>query len=75
VYPLGVVKILGIIGIWNKKYPLIREWAYAGYFFNCVLAFAGNGLAPKGEYTMGALIAIVLLLVSYFTQKRLETSD
>lgn len=67
VYPLGVVKILGIIGMWNKNYPTIREWAYAGYFYNCVLAFFGNLLCDTGEFTAAAAVAIALLVVSYIT--------
>jgi hypothetical protein len=74
VYPLGVVKILGIIGLWLKKQHFIREWAYAGFFFNCVLAFVANAEYVHGEYTGGAVVAIVLILVSYFTRKRLEPS-
>lgn len=68
VYPLGVVKIMGIIGMWNRNYPTIREWAYAGYFYNCVLAFFGNYLCPTGEFALAALVAIALLVVSYIFQ-------
>ena len=72
VYPLGIVKILGVIGIWSKKYSIIREWAYAGYFYNCTLAFVGNAVTPGGVYTLGAIIAIILLIVSYFYQKKIQ---
>ena len=74
VYPLGVVKILGIIGMYSKKYPLIREWAYAGYLYNCLLAFAGNGLCPEGEFTAGAAVAVILLAVSYIYRRKVFTS-
>lgn len=74
VYPLGIVKILGIIGMYNKNYPVIREWAYAGYLYNCVLALAGNALCPEGEFTGGAVVAIVLLIVSYVFRKKVEPS-
>ncbi|WP_214627074.1 DoxX family protein [Paenibacillus agaridevorans] len=30
---LGVSKILGVIAILVPKFPLIKEWAYAGFFF------------------------------------------
>lgn len=68
VVPLGIVKILGIIGMWNRKFLTIREWAYAGYFYNCVLAFFGNLLCPTGEFTLAAVVAIALLVVSYFVK-------
>ncbi|GAA0375467.1 DoxX family protein [Bacillus horti] len=30
---LGVSKILGVIAILVPKFPLLKEWAYAGFFF------------------------------------------
>lgn len=30
---LGVWKILGVIAVLVPKFPLIKEWAYAGFFF------------------------------------------
>jgi len=30
---LGVWKILGVIGLLIPKFPLLKEWAYAGFFF------------------------------------------
>jgi hypothetical protein len=67
IYPLAVVKILGIIALWVKAIPnTLREWAYAGFFFNLVLAFHAHIGAQDGDQ-YGALIALVLLLVSRYT--------
>lgn len=33
IYIIGVWKIIGVIAILIPKYPLIKEWAYAGFFF------------------------------------------
>ncbi|MGI8951358.1 MAG: DoxX family protein [Chitinophagaceae bacterium] len=30
---LGVWKILGVIAVLVPKFPLLKEWAYAGFFF------------------------------------------
>ena len=30
---IGVWKILGVIAILIPKFPLLKEWAYAGFFF------------------------------------------
>ncbi len=30
---LGVWKILGVIAVLIPKFPLLKEWAYAGFFF------------------------------------------
>ena len=31
---LGVGKILGVVAVLIPKFPLLKEWAYAGFFFN-----------------------------------------
>jgi len=30
---LGIWKILGVVGVLIPKFPLLKEWAYAGFFF------------------------------------------
>ncbi len=30
---LGIGKILGVIAVLIPKFPLLKEWAYAGFFF------------------------------------------
>ena len=30
---LGIWKILGVIAVLIPKFPLLKEWAYAGFFF------------------------------------------
>ncbi len=66
IYPLAIAKILGLIAIWTNKSRSLKEWAYAGFFFNFVLAFAAHVMVNDGEF-MAPLIALVLLLVSYFS--------
>jgi hypothetical protein len=31
---LGVWKILGVVAVLVPKFPLLKEWAYAGFFFS-----------------------------------------
>ncbi|MBS2213724.1 DoxX family protein [Carboxylicivirga mesophila] len=70
IYPLAVAKILGLIAILTNASRLLKEWAYAGFFFDFVLAAAAHISVKDGE-EMGALIALALLLVSYiFGRKR-----
>jgi hypothetical protein len=66
VYPLAAVKILGILAIWFSKNRSIKEWAYAGFFFDFVLAFFAHIMIADGQF-FGAVIATVLLAASYFT--------
>jgi uncharacterized membrane protein len=35
---LGIVKVAGVIGILIPGYPRVTEWAYAGLFFDLMLA-------------------------------------
>ena len=69
VIPLAVVKILGLIAIWSRKSKTLLEWAYAGFFFDFVLAFFAHIMVNDGEFAASAF-AIVLLLTSYIFGKR-----
>ena len=69
VYPLSLAKILGLLAIWVEKSKTLKEWAYAGFFFDFVLAFFAHLMINDGDFA-GALIALVLLFVSYFFWKR-----
>ena len=71
IYPLAVAKILGLVAIWTKKSNILKEWAYAGFFFDFLLAFSAHINAGDGE-SVPAIIAMVLLLVSYNLEKRLD---
>ncbi|MGB1315471.1 MAG: DoxX family protein [Chitinophagales bacterium] len=70
IYPLAVAKILGIIAIWTKKSQCLKEWAYAGFFFDFVLAASAHISVSDGEF-IPAIVAIVLLFVSYFSEKKM----
>lgn len=70
IYPYAVAKILGIFALWYPKFKLIKEWAYAGFFFAFILAFFAHIMIGDGEQT-GAIIAMILLLVSYYYSKRI----
>ena len=68
VYPLAVVKLLGIVAILTKKSDILKEWAYAGFFFDFVLAFFAHVNIGDGEQ-FGAVVALVLWTVSYTFDK------
>ena len=71
IYPLAIAKLLGLITIWQTKYKTIKEWAYAGFFFNVVLAFFAHIMINDGEQ-MGAIIGLVLLPLSYSFGKKIR---
>jgi hypothetical protein len=71
VYPLAVAKILGLISLWIFQKKTIVEWAYAGFFFNVVLAFFAHYMIGDGEQ-VGAVIALVLVMTSYIFSKKIK---
>lgn len=70
IYPLAGLKLIGAIVLLIPKKSSIKEWVYSAMFFNILLAFGGHLNANDGEFG-GAVIAMVLLLSSYFLSKKL----
>lgn len=69
VYPLAIAKILGIIAVLTNKSKLLKEWAYAGFFFDAVLATMAHLDAKDGSEMM-AIVAIILVIVSRLFWKK-----
>lgn len=64
---LGVWKILGVVAVLIPNYPLLKEWAYAGFFFamsGAVFSHLASGSAAT-EY-FGPLLLIVLIVTSWY---------
>lgn len=59
---LGVWKILGVITILVPKFTLLKEWAYAGFFF----AMSGAAISHlvMGQSVVEVLPALILLSVT-----------
>jgi len=70
IYPYAVAKILGLITIWFVDNKALKEWTYAGFFFGFVLAFFAHFMIGDGNQS-AALIALVLLTVSYVFRKKI----
>ena len=71
IYPLAFLKIVGVITILWRKNRSLLEWAYAGFFFNITMAFISHLLIADGEQ-WGALVALVMLISSYFLGKKVR---
>lgn len=74
IYPYGAIKILGLVALWFIPNKSLKEWTYAGYFYAFILAFFAHYMIGDGEQ-MGAVVATVLLIVSYFTYKKLNNGQ
>jgi DoxX-like family len=70
VYPLAIAKILGVIAILSKQSKILKEWAYAGFFFNLLLAASAHYFAGVPSPLL-AIIGLVLLLISYTLDKKI----
>ena len=73
IYPLAILKISAVIVLLTQKNSKIKEWAYAGLFFDFVLAFFAHITVGDGDQ-MGALLAIILLVVSYVYNEKISKS-
>jgi hypothetical protein len=65
---IGIWKLLGVIAVLVPKFPLVKEWAYAGFFFSmtgaifCHLSVGDSGGADYG----GPILLLVLTIVSWY---------
>ena len=64
---LGGWKLLGVVAILVPKFPLVKEWAYAGFFFamsGALVSHAVVGDTPLEFF--GPSLLIVLTVVSWY---------
>lgn len=70
VIPLAIAKILGVVVILTNKVKWLKEWAYAGFFFDLVLASLAHHYA---DHPVGlSVYAIIILIVSYTLGKKVR---
>jgi uncharacterized membrane protein YphA (DoxX/SURF4 family) len=64
---LGVWKILGVIALLIPKFPLLKEWAYAGFFFIMSGAiFSHIALSNPVSEIFPSLLLLALIVVSWY---------
>jgi uncharacterized membrane protein YphA (DoxX/SURF4 family) len=64
---IGVWKLLGVIAVLVPAFPLVKEWAYAGFFFvmsGAVISHLAINDAPKELF--GPLLLIILTILSWY---------
>lgn len=64
---LGIWKIVGVIAVLIPRFPLVKEWAYAGFFFIMSGAVFSH-LITEDDMTalFGPALLIVLTIVSWY---------
>ena len=64
---LAVWKILGVVALLIPKYPLLKEWAYAGFFFIMSGAIFSHIVLRDGmNEIFPALLLLILTMVSWY---------
>jgi hypothetical protein len=72
---LGVWKISGVVAVLIPKFPLLKEWAYAGFFFamsGAVFSHIADG-DPVNEIFPSLLLLILTLVSWYFRPANRKT--
>jgi len=64
---LGIWKILGVVAVLIPKFPVVKEWAYAGFFFAMSGAtfsriLSGNLMSE----IFPSLLLLILTVISWY---------
>ncbi|MBI3520203.1 MAG: DoxX family protein [Bacteroidetes bacterium] len=66
-YIIGIWKILGVIAILLPKFKLLKEWAYAGFFFLLTGAFISHlAVGDSGKAILGPLFQTAFVIISWY---------
>lgn len=60
---LGIWKILGVIAVLIPRFPLLKEWAYAGFFFVVSGALFSHIVCKDSLSAIFPAVLLLLLLV------------
>ena len=64
---LGVWKIWGVVALLIPKFPLLKEWAYAGFFFAMSGAlFSHIASGDSVTENVPALLLLILTVISWY---------
>ena len=71
IYPLAALKITAVIVLLVNKGIRLKEWVYAGLFFNFTLAFFAHIMMHDGGQGT-ALVGLILLVSTYILNRIIE---
>ena len=64
---LGIWKILGVLALLIPRFPLLKEWAYAGFFFIMSGAiFSHFAVGDPLKENIPSLLLLLLTVVSWY---------
>lgn len=66
-YIIGVWKVLGVLVILLPKLKLVKEWAYAGFFFLMTGALISHlAMGDAGKAIFGPLFQTIFVILSWY---------
>jgi uncharacterized membrane protein YphA (DoxX/SURF4 family) len=64
---IGIWKIVGVVAILIPKFPLVKEWAYAGFFFAMTGAiFSHIAVGDSFKEIFPSSLLVILTVVSWY---------
>jgi hypothetical protein len=64
---LGIMKVFGVVALLIPKFPLLKEWAYAGFFFIMTGAIYSHiAMGDPVTAILPSLLLLVLIAVSWY---------
>lgn len=63
---IGIWKVLGVIAVLIPKFPLLKEWAYAGFFFTMSGAIFSHIASGSVNEIFPSLLLLILTVVSWY---------
>ena len=64
---IGLWKVLGVVAVLIPKYPLVKEWAYAGFFFAMSGAIISHLMVgDEAKEIFGPTLLLLLTVVSWY---------
>ncbi|GAA4792095.1 DoxX family protein [Olivibacter ginsenosidimutans] len=66
---IGIWKILGVVAVLIPKFPLLKEWAYAGFFFTMTGAIVSHLISGDNPTILfGPLLLLILTVISWYSR-------
>ncbi|MEE8262374.1 MAG: DoxX family protein [Gammaproteobacteria bacterium] len=69
-YPLWALKVIGVVVIVTNKYDNLKNWVYATYFMNMLLALSAHW--SNDTFFGHAVAGMVAIVVSYIYSNRVR---
>ncbi len=70
VYPLAYLKLIGVIVVITNRYNNLKEWVYATYYINMILAFVVHVVAEN--FYWHAALGLICVPISYIYSNKVR---